>query len=171
MFYDVCGVSVLSRPLDARWRAVVIIWLLHAWRFHVVIFEEPAGERQNLAVRWMTNGFYTSYFGFEPGGAAVDMAYQGKFFVGRADYEDRSCIVQRVCNVLEEIRILRGVAAADGVRLMMNMANWFSGPDHDLIGFRAIEKEDAGLVVVDPDDRVEMMLRHCDLRANGLGPA
>ena len=55
--------------------------------------------------------------------------------------------------------VLRRVAAADAVGLMVNMACGIVGVQHEAIDLRHVEMKNAGFVVVDPDDRV-IVARH-----------
>jgi hypothetical protein len=74
-----------------------------------------------------------------------------------------------VCHVLKEILVLRRVAAADAVGLMVNVARRVLWVQHDAIDLCNVEMKDARFAVVDPNDGV-IVARHECLLALAMVP-
>jgi hypothetical protein len=55
-------------------------------------------------------------------------------------------------NLMEEILILRGVTAADRIRLVMDMAGWIVGVQNKTVDVIGVEMKYPCLAMIDPDD-------------------
>jgi hypothetical protein len=84
----------------------------------------------------------------------LDMLDELCFRVSGPRDEYSSGIRNGVCHALKEIVVLRRVAAADAVGLMVNVASRMLWMQHDAIDLCNVEMKDARFAVVDPNDGV-----------------
>jgi hypothetical protein len=84
------------------------------------------------------------------------------FSAGRSEDEDFAGIAHGIQHLFQEFLAFMDVAAADRIGLVMNMPRRHVGMKDDLIEAGKTEMEDPGLQMVDPDDRVKMMLHGFD---------
>ena len=82
--------------------------------------------------------------------------------VGRAGDENGIGVGERFGDGVKILMIRGGMSAADRIGLVMNMPRRHVGMKDDLIEAGKTEMEDPGLQMVDPDDRVKMMLHDLD---------
>ena len=82
----------------------------------------------------------------------VDVLDEFGLGVRRAGDENRAGVSDGLRNAMKKILILRGVPAADGIRLVMDMPSRVVGMQHELVDSRQPEMEYARLAVIDPDD-------------------
>ena len=75
---------------------------------------------------------------------------------GRADDQDRPGSGQRVRHAAEELLVGRRVAAADRVGLVVKVHVPVMRADDGAVDLIGIEMEDLRLVMIDPDDGVEV---------------
>ena len=80
------------------------------------------------------------------------------FSAGRSEDKDFAGIAHGVQHLLQEFFAFMDVAAADRIGLVMNMPRRDVGMKDDLIEAGKTEMEDPRLQMVDPDDRVKMVL-------------
>lgn len=80
------------------------------------------------------------------------------FGAGRSEDQDFTGIADGIQHLFEEFLVFMDVAAADRIGLVMNMPRRHVGMKDDLIEAGKTEIEHPGLQVVDPDNRVKMML-------------
>ena len=123
----------------------------------MVVLEEFPGEGDDLAIGWMIKRFDALDLGFERRGVLSDMVYEHGFFIGGSGHENGSGITKRCRYALEISPIFRRVAAADRIRLVMDVSNGVLWADDDFIRFRRIEMEEACFVVINPNDGVKMI--------------
>ena len=57
---------------------------------------------------------------------------------------------------MQELLVFRGVAAADGIRMVMDVYGRIVRMHHMLVRFRRIEMKHARFAMIDPDDGVIM---------------
>jgi hypothetical protein len=122
----------------------------------VLVFEELAGKSEDFAVSRMVESLYTLDLGFERGRMAFDMVYENGLLVGRSSNQDGSCVGQTVGDLLQESMILWRMPAANGIRLVVNVADGVLRVHDDDVRLRRAEVKDAGFVVIDPNNRVKM---------------
>ena len=80
--------------------------------------------------------------------------------VGRPGYENRARVCNRIHDGVKIIVIFRSMSASDGVGFVMDMSRRMIGMQHQSFDVRRVEMEDAGLVMVDPDDGMLVMAVH-----------
>jgi hypothetical protein len=95
----------------------------------------------------------------------VDMFHELRLGVRRARDENSTGVGDRLGDSMEKILILSGVAAADGIRFVMDVPGRVMGMQHQVVDFRPPEMEHAGLMVIDPYDCV-IMTAHSSLLSN-----
>ncbi len=84
------------------------------------------------------------------------------FGPGWSEDQDFTGVADGVQHLFQEFLAFMDMAAADRIGLVMNMPRRQVGVKDDLIEAGKAEVEDPGLQVVDPDDRVKMMLHYLD---------
>jgi hypothetical protein len=89
--------------------------------------------------------------------------------VGRPCYENRTSIRNRIHDCLKIVVIFCGMSASDGVGLMMDVSRRMIRMQHESFDVRRVEMENAGFVMIDPDDSMLVMVVH-DI-GTFLGPA
>jgi len=99
----------------------------------------------SIADLWLTFANIFSEFGFR---------------TRRSQDQDFAGIADGIQNLLEEWLAFVDMPAADRIGFVMNMPRRHLGVKDNLIGAGKAEVKNAGLLMVDPDDGVEMML-HC----------
>ena len=113
--------------------------------------------RHNFAIAGMIYRFH----GHDPGGksrnASGDEGDQLGLGAGRTNDHDFTHTSQRVDDAPEELSIDRCMAAADRVGLVMQMHMWFARMNDHSNDIGGIEMKHLGFVVIDPDDRMEML--------------
>ena len=118
----------------------------------------------DLGIAGMVGGFNrddsTAYCRIVP----ANIFCEFDFSAGRSEDEDFAGIAHGVQHLFQEFLAFMDVAAADRIGLVMNMPRRHVGMKDDLIEAGKTEMEDPGLQMVDPDDRVKMML-------HGFGPS
>jgi hypothetical protein len=102
----------------------------------------------------MVNGLNSGNPSSELGRAAVNVLDQFDLGVGRACDQNYAGIRNRRGNPSEEFLVFRSVSAADGARLVVQMAGWMIGMDSVLLGLRGIEMKDSGFPMIDPKHRM-----------------
>ena len=125
-------------------------------RFLVVVFEKLAGEGKNFSVTRMVEGFDAFDLGLHRRIMTGDMIKEFGLLVGRPGDQDRASFGEGGDDLMQVFLIFARVAAADGVRLVVNVTRRVVWMYDDDIGVRRVEMEYAGFVMVDPDDSVEM---------------
>jgi hypothetical protein len=84
------------------------------------------------------------------------------FGAGRSEDQYFAGTADGIQHLFQEFLAFMDVAAADRVGLVMNMPRRHVGMKDDLIEAGETEMEDPRLQMVDPDDRVKMMLHELD---------
>jgi hypothetical protein len=84
------------------------------------------------------------------------------FRTRRSEDQDFAGVADGVQHLFQEFLAFMGMAAADRIGLVMNMPRRHVGMQDHLIKAGKAAVEDPGLQVVDPDDRVKMMLHDLD---------
>src|ERR1700722_17571493 len=92
----------------------------------------------------------------------LDVLDEFVFLARWSDDEDGAGVGDRPGDFLKKILVLRRVAAADDVRLVVEVAHRILWAHHQLVHVSRVEAKYARLPVVDPDDGVIMAL-HCFL--------
>jgi hypothetical protein len=87
----------------------------------------------------------------------VDMFHQFRLCVRWPGNENRTRVGYRMGNAVEKILILCGVPAADGIRLVMDMASRVIRTQDQSVRFQTPDMKHAGLMVIDPDDGMIIM--------------
>lgn len=122
----------------------------------MVLPEEFARKCEDLAVRRMIESFDALDLGFERRGMLADMVYEHRLFVRGTGDENGTCVSDCIRDVLKKGLIFARMSAADGVRLVMDVADGILRMNDDRIGLGCVEVKDTGFVVIDPNDGVEM---------------
>jgi hypothetical protein len=125
----------------------------------VLFPKELARESDDLTVGRVIQRFDTLNLGFEAWSVFGDMLHEHGFFAGRSGDENSSSVRQRIGDILKVGLVFCSVAAADRIRLVVNVAHRVFWAYDSCIPIRSVEMEDAGLVMVDPYDSVKM-IRH-----------
>jgi hypothetical protein len=130
--------------------------------------EMPLGEGDDFGIAGMIGGFDRDY-----SIAGLRMMFAnifGEFGFRTRGPEDQDFagIADGIQNLLEEWLAFMDMSAADRIGLVMYMARWHLGMKDDFIDAGKAEMENAGLLMVDPDGRVEMMLHCSDPFVGGL---
>ena len=131
------------------------------------------GMGDELPIAWMIHGLDAGNNLHQPRGVLVDMLDQRILGIAGPGNEYRAGICDRSNDGLKEIVIFRGVSAADGIRLVMDVASRMIGVQHQLFYVRRAEMEHAGFVVIDPNDRMKVAAGHGiqSFRTDGAGQA
>jgi hypothetical protein len=79
---------------------------------------------------------------------------------GRASYENRTGICNRIYDRPKIIVILCGVSASDGASFMMDMSRRMIRMQDESFDVRRAEMENAGFVMIDPNDGMMVMVVH-----------
>ena len=90
----------------------------------------------------------------------VDVLDKLGLCVGRSGYEDRARVSDRIHDRMKIIMIFRGMSASNGIGFMMDMPRRMIRMQHESFDVRRAEMEDAGLVMIDPDDGMLVMAVH-----------
>jgi len=86
--------------------------------------------------------------------AAFDVLEQLGLGVGRSRDQDYAGIANRCGNAFEELLIFRCVSAADDTGFVVQMTGRTIRVHRNSVGLCRIEMKDAGLTMVNPDDRM-----------------
>jgi hypothetical protein len=122
--------------------------------------EVMPGMGDELRVARMIDGFDAGNDFHQPGSVPVDMLDQLVFGVARPGNQDSAGIGDRPDGGLKEVVILRGVPAADGIRLMVDVPGRVIRVQYQPLDIRGTEMEDPGFMVIDPYDRMKMAGSH-----------
>ena len=88
---------------------------------------------------------------------AVNVLHELGLRIGRACDEDGARVRDRISDCLKESVILRGVSAADAVRLVVDMSGWMLGVENQLIDIRRAKMKYARFMMIDPDHHMKML--------------
>ena len=86
----------------------------------------------------------------------ADVARKLGLGAGGTDDQHFACVADGLHHLRKKFLVRRGMAAADRAGLVMQMARGQMRMQDDLVVARQPDMKDAGLRVVDPDDRVKM---------------
>jgi hypothetical protein len=146
--------AAIARP---ETRGLILV-RLEQLRMHLIGGSEIASRVvDQSAIAWMVDRLHRHYEFHQLGIVVVDMFHQFRLCVRRPGNENRTRVGYRLGNAVEKILILCGVSAADGIRLVMDMASRVIGTQYQSVGFQTPDMKHAGLMVIDPDDGMIIM--------------
>ena len=120
--------------------------------------EMPLRVGDDLGIAGMVGGFNRDNSTADCRIALANIFCEFDFSAGRSEDQDFSGIADGVQGLFEEFLAFMDMAAADRVGLVMNMPRRHVGMQDDFIEAGKAEVEDPSLQVIDPDDRVKMVL-------------
>jgi hypothetical protein len=118
-----------------------------------------ASVRDEFAVGWMVDGLDAYNLSAQLRYMAFDMFDELALRICGARNKHGSRIGDGTCYALKELVVLRCMAAAYAVGLVVDMAGRIVWVQHEAINLRHVEMKDARFMVIDPDDRV-IVTRH-----------
>jgi len=113
-----------------------------------------------LPVAWMIDGFDSDDNFHQPGIMLADVLDQLGLGIGRPRNKNRAGVCDRLSDRLKEGVILRGVPAPDGVCLVMDVPGRMIRVQNESLDVRGAEMEHARFMVINPNDRMIVMLAH-----------
>ena len=130
-------------------------------RQHQVLdLEVVPGVSHELRVAGMVDGLDADNRLHQLRMVLVNVPDQFGLGVGRPGDQDRAGVGDRSRHRLEKILILRGMAAADGICLVVDVPGRMIGMQRLLFGLGGAEMKHPGFVVIDPDGCVIMLDCH-----------
>ena len=112
---------------------------------------------QQLPVRGMIQRRHRGNAALEFGTVALDDLHELVLLVGGTSDQDGACSAQRFSHTLQKDLILARTAASDAVGLVMQLPVHATGPEQDALGLVRIEKVNAGLTMIEPDNSMIMV--------------
>ena len=91
---------------------------------------------------------------------AVNVLHQLGLCIGRAGDEDGARSGDRIGDRLQESLILRGMSAADGVRLVVDVSRRMIRVQHQPLDIGRAEMKYARFMMIDPDDRMIVLVHN-----------
>ena len=85
---------------------------------------------------------------------ALNMFRQLRFLIRWADDEDALRVSKRCRHFLQIGMILGRVSRSDGIRLAVYVLRWILGVNHQMLHARMIKVKDAGLAMINPNERM-----------------
>jgi len=119
-----------------------------------------SGVGDELPVTWMIDGFHTDDNLHQPGIMLADMLDQLGLGVAWPRDENRAGVCNRVSDTLKEGLIFRCVPASDGVGPMVDVLGWMVRVQHEPLHIGRVEMEHACFSVIDPDNRMKVVVAH-----------
>jgi hypothetical protein len=129
----------------------------------VIDLEVPPCVVDYLPVARMVRGFYRHYLLQERRDMVADVLDQLRLLIGRAGNENKPRASNRIGHLLQKIVVLGRLAAANALRFVVKVARRVIRVDDQSVYLGGVEVEDARLVMVDPDYRMEVC-RHWNPR-------
>ena len=130
-------------------------------RQHPILgLEIMPGMGDELRVARMIDGFDAGDDLHQSRRVLVDVLDQRVFGIAGPGNQNRAAVGDRSDDGLQEVAILRGVPAAQRVRLMVNVPRRMIRVQHQPFDVGRTEVEYAGFMVIDPNDRMKVMDRH-----------
>lgn len=143
-------------------------WVSAALRQHAIFgLEVMSSVGDELRVAWMIDRFYADDLSHQRWLMLVNVLHELGLRIGRSRDEHRAGIGDRLRDSLKEIVILGGVPASDRVRLMMDVPGRVIRMQHEPLHIGGTEVEHPSFVVIDPNDRMEVMRGHGADPCNG----
>jgi hypothetical protein len=124
--------------------------------------EVPFRVGDNLGIAGMVGGFNRNYSTSDLRIMLANIFGEFDFSAGRSEDQDFAGIADGVQHLFQEFVAFMDVAAANRIRLVMNMLCRHVGVEDHLIEAGRAEVKEPGLQVVDPNDCVKMMLHGLD---------
>jgi len=122
-------------------------------------------------VAWVIDGLQADNGAHQPGTVAMNMLGQLGLCISRPSNEDHTCICDGIRNRLQIGVSLRGMPTADHIRLVVNVPCRMIGMQNELLHIGWAEMEYPGLVMIDPDDGMIVMLIHSQDLFAGFVPS
>jgi len=110
-----------------------------------------------LRVAWMIDGFHADNNLHQLGIVLVNVLDQFGLGIGRPGNKNRAGVGNRCSDCLEKVVILRRVPAADGICLVVDVPGRMIRVQHQPFDIRRAEMEHPRFMVIDPNNRVEML--------------
>jgi hypothetical protein len=158
--YTVLGELGLDGSLAAVAGCGPVAVPLLLWRHPICGFEVRPGIADELRVVWMIDGFHAGDDVHQLRIVAVNVFDQFGLCIGWTGNENCTGIGHGLHDRVKERVIFRGVSASDRVRLVMDVPGRMIRVQDDPIDVRRAEMEYPRLVVIDPNNRVKVMLAH-----------
>src|SRR5215467_11870157 len=154
-----------TRPSQPRSRMIGLRYETHCvlrpLRLHPVSgLEVLSRVGDEFRGAWVIDCLHADNGAHQPGTVAMNMLGQLGLCIGRPSNEDRTCICDGIRNRLQIGVILRGMPTADHICLVMNVPCRMIGMQNELLHIGWAEMEYPGLVLIDPDDGMIVMLIH-----------
>ena len=130
-------------------------------RQHPVLgLEVLSGKGDELPVARMIDRFHAGNHFHQLRIVLINVLDQFVLSTARPGDENSAGVRDRFGGCVEEIVILGGVPAADGVCLVVDVPRRVIRVQHQPFDIGRAEMEHAGFTVIDPDDRMIVMRRH-----------
>jgi hypothetical protein len=114
------------------------------------------GIGDDLAIGWMIGGFDGDDPLADRRMLLVQVLGKLRLRARWTDDQDLAGIVERGRDLLQEMLVGRGMAAADGVRLVVQMLGLQMRMQRQLVGTGETDMEQLGLAVIEPHDGMKM---------------
>jgi hypothetical protein len=135
-------------------------WLRLLRQHPICCVEVFSGMRDERCVTRMIDGFDPDDDRHPLRIVLVDVLDKLGLGISRPGYENRARVCNRIHDGVKIVVVFRGMPAPDGVGLVMDMSGRMIRMQDEPFDIRRAEMEDAGLVMIDPDDGVLVMLAH-----------
>jgi hypothetical protein len=119
-----------------------------------------SGMGDELPVARMVHGLHTDDFLHQGAIMSADVLDQLSFRIGWSRNENCAGICNRLRDCLKEGVILRGMPAPDRVCLMVDVLGRVIWVQYEPLHVGRAELEHARLVMIDPDNRMKVMIGH-----------
>jgi hypothetical protein len=130
----------------------------------MISLEVRPGVSDQFSVGWVVDCLDASDFGLQRWQMLFDVFDQSGLGIGGAGDQHGASIGDGLRNMLQIGMILRRVATADTVGLVVYMARRMIWLEDETIDFGTVEMKDPGFMMIDPDDRVSVV-RHGGLQS------
>jgi hypothetical protein len=118
--------------------------------------KDPTRVIEELPVGRMVDCFDSGNLGMNLRRVALHVLDELRLGVGRPGNQDDSGVRHGRCHAMQEVLIFRGVPAADGTGLVVQMPGRMLRMHDAFVRFKGIEVKDPGLVMVDPHGGVKV---------------
>jgi hypothetical protein len=116
-----------------------------------------AGMVDEFSIRRMVDRFDARYFGAQARRMLFDVLDEFRLRICGSRDEDGSGVGEAIRHALKKFVVIRNVAAANAVGLVMNVACRMFRAQHQPVDIGNVEMKDTSLSVINPHDRMVMV--------------
>jgi hypothetical protein len=141
------------------------------WQHPICCLEVFSGIRDERCVARMIDRFHSDDDRHPLRVVPMNVLDEFGLCAGRPSDENRTGICNRAHDRAKKIVIFRGMSASDGVSFMMDVSRRMIRMQDESFDVRRAEMENAGFVMINPDDGVMVMVVHEIKTLSRYGPA